>query len=319
MYDYIKHLQWAKLKVGIVITVAIAVVFMAVMFAGDIEKMFSPKVTIYAKFSDVKGLRKGSPVWFSGVEIGSVKKIGFTIERSILVEMTLSQDSLRYLKKNSVADILTLGLLGDKYIELTPGTPDESGLQPGDTIIGTSHVEIQDVVETGQKSIASFSEFINTLEEVLSKIESGEGTVSKFIKDPSIYDNLKNASAELTDLIRKVKEGSGTVSKLLYEDELYRNVSASARKLKEFSSELAESNGTIHGLIRDDTMYRNFTAASARLDRLLERIEKGEGTIGDLMKDQEMAMELKSTLHEMRSLIKDIREHPGRYFKFSIF
>jgi len=319
MYDYIKQFRWAKLKVGIVISIALSVIFFAVMFAGDIEKVFAPKVSIYAKFNDVKGLREGSPVWFSGVEIGSVKKIAFTIQRTILVEMTISADSLRYLKKNSMADILTLGLLGDKYIELTPGTSLESGLQAGDTILGTSRVEIQDVVETGQESIASLSAFINMLEEVLSKIESGEGTVSKFIKDPSIYDNLKNASAEITDLIRKIKDGKGTVSRLLYEDNLYRDVAASAKEMKEFTSELAGSDGTIHGLIRDDTMYRNFTSASARLDRLLAKIENGEGTIGGLMKDRELTTELKSTLQEMRSLIEDIREHPGRYFKFSIF
>ena len=114
MYDYMKQLRWAKLKVGLVITIAILVVFLAIMFAGNIEKMFAPRVEIYASFDDVKGLREGSPVWFSGVEIGAVKDIQFTIQRDITVDMIIFKDTLQYLKRDSLAQILTLGLLGDK-------------------------------------------------------------------------------------------------------------------------------------------------------------------------------------------------------------
>jgi phospholipid/cholesterol/gamma-HCH transport system substrate-binding protein len=110
MYDYVKQARWARLKVGLVITIAIVVVFLAVMFAGNIEKMFAPRIEIHASFDDVKGLREGSPVWFSGVEIGAVKDIQFTIQRHITVSMIIFQDTLQYLKKDSMAQILTLGI-----------------------------------------------------------------------------------------------------------------------------------------------------------------------------------------------------------------
>ena len=134
MYDYVKQHNWAKLRVGIVGTIAFLTMFVAVMFAGNIEKLFAPKVMITAIAQDVKGLREGSPVWFSGVEIGAVKSIEFTMERRVSYEMQLSADSLKYLKKDSKANILTLGLLGDKYVEITPGTIDAESLKPGDTI-----------------------------------------------------------------------------------------------------------------------------------------------------------------------------------------
>ena len=70
MYDYVKQHNWAKLRVGIVGTAAFLTIFSAVMFAGNIEKLFAPRVMIIAMADDVKGLREGSPVWFSGVEIG---------------------------------------------------------------------------------------------------------------------------------------------------------------------------------------------------------------------------------------------------------
>nr|MBC8550642.1 MCE family protein [Candidatus Brocadiales bacterium] len=73
MYDYIKQVRWASIKVGLLTTISIAIIFIAIMFAGNIKDFFSPKVSIYTAFDDVKGLRAGSPVWFSGVEIGGVK------------------------------------------------------------------------------------------------------------------------------------------------------------------------------------------------------------------------------------------------------
>ncbi len=319
MYDYIKHIRWAKLKVGVVITIAAVIVFLAVMFTGNIEKFFVPKVKVYADFSDVKGLREGSPVWFSGVEIGAVKRIKFTEERKIKVEMLINSDIINYLKKDSLADILTLGLLGDKFIEINSGSRDSAGLEAGDTILGMSHIEIQDMVETGQESIANLSKFISTLEGVLINIEQGEGTISKFIKDPSLYDNLDNVTRELTDLVVKLKGGKGTVSKLLSEDTVYADIAASVENTKKFTERLQSSDGTLNKLIEDKSLYENFDQVSGKLNGILGKIERGEGFAGSLLKDDELTDELKSALKEMSALMKDVRENPRRYFKFSFF
>jgi len=98
MYDYVKQQRWAKLRVGIVITVASGIVFLAILFAGNIEKVFAPKAQIYATFTDIKGLREGAPVWFSGVEIGSIKSINFTTGREIQTEISISAETLKFLK-----------------------------------------------------------------------------------------------------------------------------------------------------------------------------------------------------------------------------
>jgi phospholipid/cholesterol/gamma-HCH transport system substrate-binding protein len=319
MYDYVKQLTWAKLKVGIVITTAILIVFITVMFSGIVEKLFIPKVKIYAVFSDAQGLREGSPVWFSGVEVGSVQSIKFTPEQRIQVELKIATTTLKYLKKDSVANILTLGLLGDKYVEIRPGSKEAESLEAKDTISGITQVEIQDIVETGQESIASLNEFIDMLEGVLVNIEKGEGTVSKFLKDPSIYDNLHETAEELSDLVKKIKTGRGTLSRMINEDRLYQNVESSTEDIKLFTKRLTTSEGTVNRLIRDESLYDNINAVSEKMNILLESIHKGEGVMGSLVKDEQLSEELKITLKELNALIKDIKEHPKKYFKFSIF
>ena len=353
MYDYVKQYRWAKIKVGLVVTTALATTFFAVMFAGNIEDYFAPKVTVYAMVDDVKGLREGSPVWFSGVEIGAVKSIEFTIQQKVHVGMSIAADSLRYLRTDSMANIMTLGLLGDKYVELTHGSSEEEGLGAGDTIKGMTQIEIQDVVQTSQTSIAKISDFLGMLEEILVRIEKGKGTVSRLLQDPALYDNLQGTLGELKTLVEKAEGGKGTMGRLLNEDSLYRDLSSSAKDIKlfagalkdsegtlskliddpslyerfqkasesldTFTQRLASSRGTVHKMIEDESLYNNANSASEKLNSILERIDKGEGLAGSLVKDDELSKDLKSTLKELNSLIRDIKDNPDDYFKFSIF
>lgn len=353
MYDYIKQLRWAKLKVGVVVSIALIILFFAIMFAGNMEEIFTPKARIYAVFDDVKGLRQGSPVWFSGIEIGSVKSLTFTPQQQIQASMSIDYDVLKYLKKDSSATILTFGLLGDKYVEIGHGSKDAEGLKPEDIIRGSVQTDVRDIVETGKESIARLSDFINTFEDIIVKIERGEGTASKFIRDPSVYNNLKETTAELSKLTKKLEGGKGTISRLVNDETLYLNLSSSvedirlfaeslktsegtlnklindpslyerflnaSESLNIFTQRLTSSRGTINRLIEDESLYENIDNVSKRLNSLLEKIDKGEGLVGSLVNDEELSNDLKTTIKELNILIKDMKEHPKRYFKFSIF
>src|SRR4030067_315751 len=143
MYDYRKQLALSKLKVGAVAPAPLFILLLAILFAGNIQNLFAPQSTIYATFRDVKGLRSGAPVWFTGVQIGSVKSISFTGDM-ITAAMKIDRDALAYLKKDSEASILTLGLLGDKYIEVSAGSKESGGPKHKDTIVGSTRREINE-------------------------------------------------------------------------------------------------------------------------------------------------------------------------------
>jgi len=353
MYDYLKQVKWAAIKVGLLTTVSAAIIFLAIMFAGNIKDFFSPKVSIYTAFDDVKGLRAGSPVWFSGVEIGAVKSIDFASYRKILVELSINAETLQYLKKDSHAEILTLGLLGDKYLEVTPGSKDGEPIVEGYSIEGVTQFEITDIIESSQDSISKLASFMEMLETTIAKIERGEGTVAKFLNDPSIFNNIKDTSGELSQLIKKMESGDGTVGKLVNEDALYKDVSSAvsdvklfAKSLKEsegtlskliddpalynrfqkasesldvFTQKLAYSKGTVNKLLEDESLYNNVNDVSVKVNTILEKIDSGQGLMGSLISDDELTGELKATLKELSVLIKDIEANPHRYFKFSIF
>lgn len=353
MYDYKKQFSWAKLRVGIVITAALITLFVAVMFAGNIGKLFSKEVTIDALFSDVRGLREGAPVWFSGVEIGSVVSLNFTPEQKIQVVMSIQASTLRYLKSDSRANILTLGLLGDKYVELTAGTSQAAPLKAGQTIAGVTNTEFQDIVKTSQQSIERASDLIAMLQKLLGEIEGGKGTVSKFINDPAVYDNLKETTAAMASLSKRIDKGKGSLGKFINDESMYDDMQASVRDIRHFAEALRTSEGTLGKLVNDPTLYEKFSSASENLDVftkrlsaskgtinsliedrslydnlnsvsqrlnvLLAEMEQGKGLVGSMIRDKEMADEVKASINELNALIKDINEHPKKYFKFSLF
>lgn len=353
MYKRRKEITWSGLKIGIVITIALAVLFLAILFAGNLEELITRQASVYALFEDVKGMREGAPVWFSGVEVGSVKSIEFIPGDQIKVLSLIKYDVLKYLKKDSAAVIFTQGLLGDKYMEITPGTADTERLKDGDTIAGSIKIEIQDIVRTSQDSLEVMTDFIVKLESILEKIEGGEGTVAKFLTEPAIFNNLSDAIERLSGLLNKMESGEGSFGRLVNEGTLYDDSIAALADIKEFAGairssggtlnrlikdpaiyeqfrqasellndfaeRLATSNGTLNKLIEDESLYDNFRQVTERLNTILESIEEEQGLMGSLINDKELTSELKSTLEELQLLLKDIKKQPGKYFKFSLF
>jgi phospholipid/cholesterol/gamma-HCH transport system substrate-binding protein len=319
MFDIKKQFLWSKLKVGLVITLALFTLFITVFFASSIENLISPNVELKAQIHNVKGLRKGAPVWVSGIEVGSVKNISLHPEYGTIVTLSVDKKALEFLKKDSEASILTMGLLGDKYIELSGGSPKAEPIKPGDMINGTAVIELKDVMETSASSIKKMSDFINKLDHLVTKIEKGEGTVVKFLTDPEIYDNLRDISKNLSVVLHEIKDGQGTIPMLLKDPSLYNRMLAATSSVEEFTLVLNDKQGTLRRLAEDPTLYENLNRASQQLTSIMEKIESGEGIASELITDKELAGDLKNTITDIRELTKDMKENPKKYFKFSLF
>jgi phospholipid/cholesterol/gamma-HCH transport system substrate-binding protein len=327
MFNMKKQLMWAKLKVGFVTTIALAILFLTIFFAGNIHEIFVPKIQIKAEIKDVRGLRKGAPVWFSGIEIGSVKDIQLSPSFvGTYVTMSINQDTIKFVKKDSTASVMTMGLLGDKYVEISSGSHDAEQVAPGDVLQGTVQPEIQDIVNASSKSLAKVTDFVSKLESLLDKFEKSQGTVAKFLTDPSIFDNLKETTATLTQVVRDINDSEGSFKKFVEDPSLYNRLAQTTTSLEEFSNNLNQGSGTIAKLVRDPEIYDNLNKASKQLSVVIERIESGEGLAGTLLSDRELSIELKDTIIELKNslsefeeLIAEIRANPDKYIKFSVF
>ncbi len=327
MFELKKQLMWSKLKVGMVISISIVLLLFGVFFAGGIESLLEPKVEINAYIKDVMGLRKGSPVWISGIEIGLVKSINLHSEYGTVVAMAIKKDALRYIKKDSKASIQTMGLLGDKYVEITPGSPDAEVISQGDVISGTDQVSIRDVINAGTNTLLKISEFMERLDSLINSLQRGIHVItnSRFLTDPDLYNNVEDATASLSSVLKELKESNGTLKMLINDPSLYDKITSTVSSLDEFSKKI-NTDGTLKRLAEDPSLYENLNKASSQISGIFEKIESSNGVAKSLIQDQELASELKEGVRELKNLsrelgelTRDIKSNPKKYFKFSIF
>jgi phospholipid/cholesterol/gamma-HCH transport system substrate-binding protein len=326
MFDTKKQLRWSKLKVGLVITLAFLIMIVAIFFAGGIKEMFSPRIELKAQFMDAKGLRRGAPVWIFGMEVGSVKNINLDPVHGAIVTISVDKSVQKFIKRDAQANILTMGLLGDKYIELSTGSLLAEPIHPGEMIKGGTQIEFSDIMVTAAVAIGKMGEFITKLDNLVVKMEKSEGTVAKFLKDPAIYDNLNQTTKKLSLLLEDIKNSRGTMKMLMDDPSLYNRMLSAASSIEEFSRKLNEGSGTLKRLVEDPELYENLKRGSAQLSSILEGIDKGKGVAGALIRDEELTKELSEALlefkklsAELEALVKDVKEHPKKYLKFSIF
>lgn len=328
MFDMKRQLMWSKLKVGVVVTIAFLLLLFTVFFAGGIETLLSPKIDIKAQIKDVRGLRKGSPVWISGIEIGSVKSIDLHAEYGTMVTMSIAKKSAKYIRKDSTVTVQTIGLLGDKYIEIGQGSPDAAPISHGDTIKGVEQIEIKDIIKAGSITLVKITEFIGELEGFLKKIEKSATGIanSKFLTDPQLYNSLQDASKSLSLILKDFKESEGTVKKLIEDPSLYNKMLSATSSVEEFGKKVTEGEGSLKKLAEDPALYENLSKASKQLAAVLDKIEAGEGMAGSMVKDKKLESEFKESVSELKALTKDLSElakdikaNPKKYFKFSIF
>jgi len=326
MFDTRKQLRWSKLKVGLVITLALLIMIVAIFFAGGIKEMFSPRIELRAHFMDAKGLRRGAPVWMFGTEMGSVKNIELDPVRGAIVTISVDKSVQKFIKRDAQANILTMGLLGDKYIELSTGSSLAEPIHPGEMIKGGAQIEFSDIMVTVAVAVGKMGEFITKLDNLVVKMEKSEGTVAKFFKDPAIYDNLNQTTKKLSLLLEDITNSRGTMKMLIEDPSLYNKLLTTTSSIEEFSKRLNESHGTLKKLVEDPELYENLKKGSKQLSSILERIDKGEGLAGAFLRNEELAKELSEALlefkklsSELEALVKDIKGHPKKYLKFSIF
>lgn len=360
MYQMKKNLRWSALKAGALITMSLVVVFIAVLYAGTLRQAFKTEVQLQAQFRDVKGLRKGAPVWLHGTEVGSVKRIRLDSHYGAIATLSIEKGAQSFLRSDAEAEIVTMGLLGDKYVELHPGSAESGSLAAGSMIEGKTPMELTDVVEASNRAVEKISKFINEVEGLVQGTSKGEGSFAKLIRDPSLYDNLLKSTKALESTLEKIEGSKGTLHLLIEEDALYKKLMATASSMEKWSDALNKRSGTLRKLIEDPSLYdrtlsavsslekitqkleagqgtlgkmlteaglyENLDSAAKNLDAVLRETDKGKGMAGALLRDEELVGEVKGALaeirdlaNEMKMLLKDLKENPEKYFKFTMF
>lgn len=178
--------QAFELKVGIFIMIGIMILFIIVFSIGDIN-LSKNGYRIKVLFNFASGIGPSAPVRLAGVGVGQVEGIHViydTKEKKTKAELTAwIQDSIK-IEKDSVVTINTLGLLGEKYLEIFPGTAGTPIMKASETIVGKDPVPMEKITE----NLANLSDSVNV---IVQRLKNGEGTIGKLLTDETIYKDLE--------------------------------------------------------------------------------------------------------------------------------
>ncbi len=323
-------ITWDQLKVGALILVGLLVIGVAILKLGQSAHLFSKRYALVSFVPNTAGLRVGGQVTVAGQLAGSVKSIEFLpvdadTMRNLKVTVEVDRAVQSQVRRDSRAKLKTLGLLGDKVFDISPGTPRFAALNDGDTLVLGESLDLEAVLVQASGALDQVVTLTGSLQKVANGVVSGEGTVGQLLTNRALYDNLNSTLATTNTLMARLQNPRGTVGQLLNDPTLYNNLNkmliSADTLVTQLGGGINSGKGTMGKLLRDDELYTRLVSAVAGVDTLVGTMSRGNGTLNKLFTDDELYTQLLKAVGSLNQVLVDVRRDPRRYTKglISIF
>jgi phospholipid/cholesterol/gamma-HCH transport system substrate-binding protein len=194
-----------KIKLGIFISLGIAVFILGIYFIGEKQQLFRSTFRVSGVFKNVSGLQAGNNVRLSGINVGTVENIRIVSDTSVRVEILIDESTQKFIKKDAVASIGSEGLMGNKVLIISPGTGGKMEIENNDTIETIQPVNLDDILISLKTTIDNASGITSDLSKITNNIESGKGTIGKLLMDRSLEQNFDSSIVNLKQSLSGLK------------------------------------------------------------------------------------------------------------------
>jgi phospholipid/cholesterol/gamma-HCH transport system substrate-binding protein len=285
--------------VGIFILIGIAIFILTILTLGGQHKTFEKSVVIRAVFDDINGLQKGNNIWFSGVKIGTVKRIAFYGKSQVEVDMNIEAASQQYIRKNAKARISSEGLIGNKIVVIDPGAANSPPVENGDMIGVEKAINPDEMMNTLQSNNRNLLEITNDFKMVSRGIAEGKGTAGRLLRDDRLINELQATMATL----RKASS----------------NVERMTSSVADYAANLRKKGTLANDLVTDTTVFNRLKATAAQMQEIastansvvsnLNNTTNGLNTslnnrntpVGMLLHDEDVAADIRVMLRNLQT------------------
>ena len=272
--------------------------------------------------------------------------------RMVEVLLEVRPEFFDRISRDSEVSIESKGLIGDSFIDISPGTFGVPPLKKGDYYViesmqsagfreimtGANDVVanfgvlsenfknltqkltsdkigsgVADILGDTQKTVRQASLTFTRAASLLAAMQEGDGTIGKLVSDPALYNRLVESLEKFNSLADNIQNGNGSIGKLINDPALFDSASAMLKKAENIMARIENGEGTLGKLSTDEALYARTTAALDRFATLTEEIDRGEGTIGKLLKDPSLYNNLDQSTAEISKLLYDIRKDPKKF------
>ena len=285
-----------ELKVGLFAVLIITIMTFMTFKVGGLDWVKEEGNIYYVYFKNIAGLDEKTKLKIAGVDAGFIEKIEL---RKGVAKVTLRIQKGVPMFSDASASIKATGLLGDKYLEIKPGSK-EPALKSGDTIQDVMEiVDIDDLVRKLSKVSENVSTLVTSLNEAFGTEEAKRSLRETVSNLSDISANLKETiivnDKKLRDVLDTIKTLTASLNELV--DKNKEPLTDTVGNLREFSANLktdgpeliANLNKTtkeLKEMVEENKPAVKSTVES--LDRITKQIDQGEGTLGKLVKDERL-------------------------------
>lgn len=273
-----------KIRLGIFITLGIAVFIIAIYFIGEKQQMFRSTFRLSGVFKDVGGLQIGNNVRLSGINVGTVENVSLISDTSVIVEILIDESTRKFIKKDAIASIGSEGLMGNKVLVITPGIGSQQTIENNDVIATTQPIEIDDIIKSLKTTIDNTSSITGDLAKISTNIESGRGTIGRLMMDPIWRQNIQSTIVNLkegSDGFKVVMDKAGEIDSILIAIKTTIGYTAGiTADLAAITNSLQSGEGTIGRLLMNTAAAENFDSTminlkegTAALKILLDKVQ----------------------------------------------
>jgi phospholipid/cholesterol/gamma-HCH transport system substrate-binding protein len=348
--------KWAQLKVGLMAMFALLLLAFLIILMSGVNPLFRTTTEVFTYLPDSVAMTEGAtPVRLNGILIGKVKKVELSgsTDPSRKVKLTLSiyDDSMKLVPVDSAAKLAQQNLLGSRYVNIKQGIKPET-IQAGAEIPSLDTAEIEDLFQQGSSTLAALQKILERVNAIVTDIEGGNGTIGKFIKDPTIYNRFVEIANDVKQLTTDLNAPDSTMGRLIHEDTLYQEVRGTLGKVDSLIDGLNSGQGTAGKLLKDDVLYDELrgtigdvrdtiarinkgdgtvskllnsselhdqlVVSMGKLDSVLDKVNNGDGTIGRLMNDPSLFEGLDATTRDMQGFLKEFRANPKKFLTITV-
>ena len=203
----------STIKLGAFISLGVAVLILGIYFIGERQQIFRRTFRVSGVFKDVAGLQEGNNVRFSGINVGTVDKIGIVSDSSVRVEILIGERTRRFIKKDAVASIGSEGLMGNKVLIINPGTGGQKEIEDNDSVGTVQPINLDDLFTSLKTTIDNTNDITSDLASITGNIQAGKGTIGRLLMNQSdaqrfdsILVNLKEGSSDFKKVTEKAKK-----------------------------------------------------------------------------------------------------------------
>lgn len=307
-----------EIKVGAFVLAGLLVTSVVIFLIGDERKLFEKKQSYKAVFTDVQGLKRGSPVRMGGVDVGSVNSVDYADDPKdpkLYVFFSVVKDEARRIRTDSRASIDSKGLLGDKMIVVTIGSPGATEIPAGGTVRSQESKDITEMMtklgalsdkaehimgnlERTTTALAN-DEFQNDLRSsvkslagILKSVNEGDGYAGRFIRDPAEADRLSRTLAnlerttsdldrttrEVNQILARVNQGPGFVHDVVYGE-------GPSQTLAQFGNAADELGRTLRGVREGNGIARSFIYGDDQSQAVMANLNAMSGDVRQIVAD----------------------------------